>query len=896
MGSDSRWHRSDCGQPSVVFEGGLLRCRSCGATPSELVDRLIAQSLARGGEIHLPEDTPLGEANLWWPPSVPYHNPQVDFGRNSRPYFIGKQAATAGQSNHGAEQSSVSPIYPSSLDAGHFRLIYITESKDVSSPIHIRLIEHDLKDHPEYETVSYVWGGEDGDSTQCKPVYVGPFWDVVLATRNCSSLLHYLRPQRGCRIIWLDAICINQADNIEKPTQVSQMADIYANCERVVAYLGEDLVSPPIPESSFRPRIDFRKTESADPTESDQEKNAEFLMTCAKTSGMNQDQLFERRYLTRIWIVQELLLSKQAMLPLGCSDILCDREQARRLILRTDQEQLYSPRVTKSLSLLLKATAHCHASDPRDRVFGLLGLFRPQHSRRLKSDYSLSWRDCWVGTAAYLLLVEKNLVLLLHAVGNNRSPYIPSWLPDIQKAGSWFVGPTSTNRDEDRRLSKDGSSHKPRENTASGNWNTEFVLYSVEPEETKVVTMSAKTWWGQQSHRLVFRGELRTLSTESASIDSSSAALQIQVIRVFNKPCQLTMDTQVDGITSIWVRGASAAARFRVMGLKGTTDPEKSYQLFVISHQGLEQHPEPGKKSRPTHNTVLLAMTVALPENQDSIVTLHECCVVYDIHFYTMTHLKATQRQINPTNNARHSVYQILHDLHEISIRSFAANPGYSWIFASAFPSPTARTRDILPLMIFITKKKAHRKKWPEFAEPLLTTAKSVCPDFDPHTQGNFLYLKVKDEAKFSRLRSMWENRRSRVLKTSTELPHRYQSRWDEELQVSYTHPLDLSAAHWKRTSLVKDDEAWNKFWDKRKFPFFIRFSFKYLVTHMWWTRLYTTMLYAREFSKLLKEDLKTFLSRIPGPEDRYVFFGGWGRRLGEELGLVWKLDKITIV
>lgn len=158
MGSDSRWHRSDCGQPSVVFEGGVLRCRSCGATPLDLVDRLIAQGLARGGEIHLPADTPLGEAHLWWPYSVPYHSPQVDFGRNSRHYFIGKQATTAGQSNRGAEQSSASPIYPSSLDAGHFRLIYITEYKDESSPIHIRLIEHDLEDHPEYETVSYVWG------------------------------------------------------------------------------------------------------------------------------------------------------------------------------------------------------------------------------------------------------------------------------------------------------------------------------------------------------------------------------------------------------------------------------------------------------------------------------------------------------------------------------------------------------------------------------------------------------------------------------------------------------------------------------------------------------------------------------------------------------------------
>lgn len=895
MGSDSRWHRSNCGQPSVVFADGILRCRGCGATPSDLVDRLIAQNLARGGKIQLPEDTPLGEAKLWWPPSVPYRSTRVESGKRSKHHFTGKQAPM--QPSRGAEQNSVSRIYPSSLDADHFRLIYITESDDRLSPIHIRLVEHDLKDHPEYETVSYVWGGEDGDSTQCKPVYVGPFWDVILATRNCSSLLHYLRPRRGCRIIWLDAICINQADNAEKPTQISRMSDIYANCERVVAYLGEDLVSPLIPGSSFRPRIDFRKTESADPTGSDQDKNAEFLMTCAKNSEMSQDQLFERRYLTRIWIVQELLLSKQALLPIGGSDILCDREQARRLILRTDQEQLYSPRVTKSLSLLLKATSHCHASDPRDRVFGLLGLFRPQQvSRTLKSDYSLSWRDCWVGTAAYLLLVEEDLALLVHAVGNSGSSHLPSWVPDIQKAGSWFVDFTKTIHDEDTRPSENSSSHEPTKTTASGNWRTEYVMYSMEDNETEI-SMSAEAWRAQQSHRLVFPGPLYTLSTRSASIDPSCAALEIQVLRIFNQPCQLTVDTEVNGLTSIWVQGASAAARFRVMGLKGTTDPDKTYQLFIISHQGLGRHLESEKQSDQTSTTVLLALTVAIPGHHGSIVTLHECCVIYDIHFYTMSRFKTARQQIDPVSTAMISLYQIWYILHQVLLSRYTVEPGYDWIFTFAFPSPTARTQDLLPLLAILTKKRAHRKEWSEFGEPLLAAAKSICPDFDPQLQGNYLCLKVKDETKYSMLSSTWADRRSHVLlEKSKKQRHRYQSDWGEQLQVSYTHPPVLAGDDWKRTSLVTDDDEWNKFWDERTFPFYFRFSFKHLVTNMRRTSLHRAMLYAREFSKLLNEDLKTVLSRGPRPGDQYVFREGWGRRLVQELGLVWKLETITIV
>lgn len=883
-----RWHSSDCSEPDVIVEDGVPCCQSCHATCSVLVEQLIAQNLARGGKIHLPADTPLREANFWWPRSVPYHRPRVDLGADSNPSMLSERRT---------KPNSMSSIYPSSLDSNHFRLIYITESEDISSPIHIRLAECDLNDHPEYETVSYVWGGEDCDSTPCKPIYVGRFWDIILATRNCSALLHYLRPQKGCRIIWLDAICINQADNIEKPAQISRMGDIYANCERVVAYFGEDLVSRPIAANTFRPRVDFRETAFADGARSDNltGKTEDFLMTCANASGISQHRLLERRYLTRIWIVQELFLSKHAILPLGGSDILCDREQARRLILRTGREQLSSSSVTKSLSLLLKATSHCHASDPRDKVYGLLGLFQPEDmSQTLVSDYSISWRDCWVGTAAYLILVEKNLMLLSHAVGNTLPSCVPSWVPDIQSAGSWFDDSIPKFHEKHTRPPKHSARHKKVTPTASRQWKTEFVMYEAKRKRLRPADQLA--YARQERHRLVHPRPLHTSSMKTASIASSNGALRLKAIRVFDDSCQLVMETEITGLTSIWVHGPSAAARFRVVGLKKSVDLDKSYQLFIMSDHGRRCYTDSdGQRPRPSR-TVLLALTTALPGNDGSIVILHNCCVVYDVHFYSMDHLQACRGKLSYyPDKALHSLYWVLFNLREVNINSYAVEPGHDWIFAWIFPSPKATTRDILPLTTKLTGDKI-RDKWSEYSVPLLAAATRICPDFEPDIKERYFYLKIKNEKMFSILFSMWEARRSHVLKIRKKESNHSRRYWREIMEVSFTYPRARPRDQWKRLDFSESDSEWSQVWSKRKFPFFIRFYSKRLINAVQRTTYYKAMCYAREFSKLFKEDLKTFLSRTPRDEDRCVFLEGWGRHLVEELGLVWKFERITIV
>lgn len=86
-----------------------------------------------------------------------------------------------------------------------------------------------------YEALSYAWGNPaltveiSADESQ--------FW----ITRNLEQALRHLRPKSGGaeRILWIDAICIDQSNLLECNNQVGAMQQIYANAERVVIWLGE---------------------------------------------------------------------------------------------------------------------------------------------------------------------------------------------------------------------------------------------------------------------------------------------------------------------------------------------------------------------------------------------------------------------------------------------------------------------------------------------------------------------------------------------------------------------------------------------------------------------------------------------------------------------------------
>ena len=100
-------------------------------------------------------------------------------------------------------------------------------------PINCTVHTVSLDDNPPFDALSYVWG----DPTDTLPIQVGssPFH----ATKNLIAALRRLRSSVETRTLWVDAICINQADKQEKMEQVKMMAEIYKAATSVRIFLGE---------------------------------------------------------------------------------------------------------------------------------------------------------------------------------------------------------------------------------------------------------------------------------------------------------------------------------------------------------------------------------------------------------------------------------------------------------------------------------------------------------------------------------------------------------------------------------------------------------------------------------------------------------------------------------
>ena len=83
------------------------------------------------------------------------------------------------------------------------------------------IIAH-LDSLPPYEALSYCWG----DSKDRFPITCNGVRGLAV-TENLHSALKRLQLPNQPRLIWADAICINQEDIDERGSQVRLMKDIY---------------------------------------------------------------------------------------------------------------------------------------------------------------------------------------------------------------------------------------------------------------------------------------------------------------------------------------------------------------------------------------------------------------------------------------------------------------------------------------------------------------------------------------------------------------------------------------------------------------------------------------------------------------------------------------------
>jgi hypothetical protein len=203
------------------------------------------------------------------------------------------------------------------LPLDYIRLLRIEAGVD-ESPIRCRLVTTSLEASPPYEALSYAWGSTEQDSIiTCDDV-------PLFVTQNLYDAIQYLRNQEHERIIWIDAVCINQRHDKERTEQVGIMKDIYAKAFCVVIWLGRETSEDKLAFSMLNRfkelfakygLVDFGPFPDQDlgfPPHIDPDWRA--LV-----------RLFQREWFQRIWVVQEATVCQLRRVPFHPSSNLAKR-------------------------------------------------------------------------------------------------------------------------------------------------------------------------------------------------------------------------------------------------------------------------------------------------------------------------------------------------------------------------------------------------------------------------------------------------------------------------------------------------------------------------------------------------------------------------------------------
>jgi hypothetical protein len=355
--------------------------------------------------------------------------------------------------------------------ADSIRLL-VLHSGEKSSPIRISLREVGSTDESEYEALSYTWATEDGDATlssviSCNGAHIG-------ITKNCENALRRIRNRDSHRVLWVDTICINQRDEKERSHQVGLMRDVYNKASQVLIWLGEsskkideetglpvsDIFMRYLPQMADEIRRLNRVRDHTSPSPLLQE-----LLSQAHSDALGEkksslwDGLWDfqsRRWWGRIWVVQEVAYAKSAILICGeqtanYSDFFDSYEAMRKYLdipeikviwdkMDASREHLRTVRLSRRLFelnkelfinyLILQRARHLQASDPRDKIFAIIGLVEGFTAMLPLPDYSQNQTQVFTAVVKSFLKHSKMLYILTQAAATQFTSHHPSWVPD----------------------------------------------------------------------------------------------------------------------------------------------------------------------------------------------------------------------------------------------------------------------------------------------------------------------------------------------------------------------------------------------------------------------------------------------------------------------------------
>lgn len=363
--------------------------------------------------------------------------------------------------------------FPLQKEHNEIRLLSFTPCTPSDVVVETTLNTVSLAANPRYHALSYVWG----EPSRSHKIQTNGC--ELRTTKNLEVALKHLQTHMGTSVealpLWVDAICINQNDLIERSEQVAMMHKIYSKACNVLIWLGEgdeysDELFDYLGDSSFLESLEeARRTQGRSPTPHE-----------VRASAIFDYNIDERPWWGRIWVLQELVLAHQDPVVLcGTRRSTWDTMFRCRKLLSSPSGQLNSqswipdqdkPEIP-SFSFNSVMSHHWHwaglrddfrrdgplplhdalialrdtkTRDKRDFVYGLLGLVKPEDAAKINIDYTKSpmfiyksvMEHVWI--CGHIDLLSEVIPRLRFARSLEMDGW-PSWVPDLseQKLDNW---------------------------------------------------------------------------------------------------------------------------------------------------------------------------------------------------------------------------------------------------------------------------------------------------------------------------------------------------------------------------------------------------------------------------------------------------------------------------
>ena len=396
-----------------------------------------------------------------------------------------------------SEYSSIYAAVPLGNAVGKIRLLVVHPGEG-NSNISCELKVQKLSIAGSFEALSYAWGDPNAETKDIE-INSRPF--KVLP--NLFDALRQLRKPSECRTLWADAICINQTSRQEKEKQIGFMRNIYAAATQTIVWLGKgdpssnevfgkcnqlQGISPSAMADDFCKAWDSRLGDGGildylgfglsvnNSWSLDSLKGTIFQDLSLTDITPKLVQVLERSWFTRLWVLQEVAVSKEILvqcgedstplIPLlfyaallrtvvghgftmhqgirGMADN-CWHERVMSFLTIVAAKDPTHPNATAlPLSIVVSCFRRFNSGEAVDKLFALYGLAEADVATLgVEPDYSVGADKAYMNVSLLIMQQLKDLSILEcpRGAGNLRQD-LPTWVPDWSDTSPFAAGLT----------------------------------------------------------------------------------------------------------------------------------------------------------------------------------------------------------------------------------------------------------------------------------------------------------------------------------------------------------------------------------------------------------------------------------------------------------------------